>query len=233
MDRCGHGGLAANRARLSKPHTVVHVARSNRAAGTCPDAPPNHGRASGISGRVMSAWEYLIVSLPEFEPARAAQGESPAVILLDREGGNGWEAVGMTPLRDEQLRGAPQTSRHRARRRLIRSRSPSPVPVRGCSSRQRSRGALERCSTSSPMPSSHTLSLWCRARSLRACPLCRSLIRVHTRRRTGRRVATVAGCGRRGVRRRCVSFTGGLVVVVREAWTRGGRRAPRRSCVPR
>ena len=48
----------------------------------------------------MSAWEYLIVSLPEFEPARAAQGESPAVILLNREGGNGWEAVGMTPLRD-------------------------------------------------------------------------------------------------------------------------------------
>ena len=28
-------------------------------------------------------------------------------------------------------------------------------------------------------------------------------------------------------------FTGGLVVVVREAWTRRGRRAPRRSCVPR
>jgi hypothetical protein len=48
----------------------------------------------------MSAWEYLIVSLPEFEPARAAQGESSAVTLLNREGGNGWEAVGMTPLRD-------------------------------------------------------------------------------------------------------------------------------------
>ena len=48
----------------------------------------------------MIAWEYLIVSLPEFEPARVAQGESSAVLLLNREGDNGWEAVGMTPLRD-------------------------------------------------------------------------------------------------------------------------------------
>jgi len=48
----------------------------------------------------MIAWEYLIVSLPEFEPARAAQGESSAVMRLNREGDNGWEAVGMTPLRD-------------------------------------------------------------------------------------------------------------------------------------
>lgn len=48
----------------------------------------------------MTAWEYLIVSLPEFEAARAAQGESTAVMMLNREGDNGWEAVGMTPLRD-------------------------------------------------------------------------------------------------------------------------------------
>jgi hypothetical protein len=48
----------------------------------------------------VSAWEYLIVSLPAFEPARATQGESSAVMLLNREGGNGWEAVGMTALRD-------------------------------------------------------------------------------------------------------------------------------------
>jgi hypothetical protein len=48
----------------------------------------------------VTAWEYLIVSLPEFEAARAAQGESTAVKLLNREGDNGWEAVGMTELRD-------------------------------------------------------------------------------------------------------------------------------------
>ena len=47
----------------------------------------------------MTAWEYLIVSLPEFEAARAAQGESTEM-MLNREGDNGWEAVGMTPLRD-------------------------------------------------------------------------------------------------------------------------------------
>jgi hypothetical protein len=40
----------------------------------------------------VTVWEYLIVSLPEFEPARAAQGESSAVMLLNREGSNGREA---------------------------------------------------------------------------------------------------------------------------------------------
>jgi hypothetical protein len=55
---------------------------------------------SDVGRRVVSAWEYLIVSLPEFEPARAAQGESAAVMLLNREGDSGWEAVGMTALRD-------------------------------------------------------------------------------------------------------------------------------------
>ena len=48
----------------------------------------------------MTAWEYLIVSLPEFEPAKAAQGESASVAALNREGIDGWEAVGMTGLRD-------------------------------------------------------------------------------------------------------------------------------------
>jgi hypothetical protein len=38
----------------------------------------------------MTAWEYLIISLPEFEPAKAARGE----------GVDCWEAVGMTALRD-------------------------------------------------------------------------------------------------------------------------------------
>ena len=84
----------------SETDGVPAFGRSNRAAGTCAEAAPNDGRACDVGGRVMSSWEYLIVSLPEFEPARAAQGESSAVMLLNHEGGNGWEAVGITPLRD-------------------------------------------------------------------------------------------------------------------------------------
>jgi hypothetical protein len=98
--RCGDDRLAAGRHLLERRHAVARVAWSNRAAGTCADARPICGEASDVGGRVMSAWEYLIVSLPEFEPARAAQGESSAVMLLNHEGGNGWEAVAMTPLRD-------------------------------------------------------------------------------------------------------------------------------------
>jgi hypothetical protein len=48
----------------------------------------------------MSTWEYLFVSLPKFEPAKAAQGDSAAVMMLNREGAKGWEAVGMTALGD-------------------------------------------------------------------------------------------------------------------------------------
>jgi hypothetical protein len=48
----------------------------------------------------MTTWEYLFVSLPEFETAKAAQGESASVARLNREGGVGWEAVGMTALGD-------------------------------------------------------------------------------------------------------------------------------------
>ena len=48
----------------------------------------------------MTTWEYLIVSLPEFEPAKATQGQSASVAALNREGIDGWEAVGMTGLRD-------------------------------------------------------------------------------------------------------------------------------------
>ena len=48
----------------------------------------------------MDTWEYLIVSLPLFEAARSAQGQSPAVKMLNREGEKGWEAVGMTALGD-------------------------------------------------------------------------------------------------------------------------------------
>jgi len=48
----------------------------------------------------MTAWEYLTLSLPEFEPAKAARGESASVAMLNREGVDCWEAVGMTALRD-------------------------------------------------------------------------------------------------------------------------------------
>lgn len=48
----------------------------------------------------MIRWEYLIVALPEFRPPTSAPGGSAAVAALNREGGIGWEAVGMTALAD-------------------------------------------------------------------------------------------------------------------------------------
>lgn len=51
----------------------------------------------------MTPWEYLIVSLPPFEPAHATKGHSPAVDTLDREGSEGWEAVGMATLPDQSI----------------------------------------------------------------------------------------------------------------------------------
>jgi hypothetical protein len=51
----------------------------------------------------MTTWEYLIVALPQFGPATIAKGESEAVMALDREGRNGWEAVGMTALEDGRI----------------------------------------------------------------------------------------------------------------------------------
>jgi hypothetical protein len=48
----------------------------------------------------MNTWEYLIVALPAFENAHATKGHSPAVDTLNREGADGWEAVGMTTLPD-------------------------------------------------------------------------------------------------------------------------------------
>jgi len=48
----------------------------------------------------MTTWEYLIISLAEFEAAKAAPGGSVSVNVLNREGENGWEAVGLTPLKD-------------------------------------------------------------------------------------------------------------------------------------
>jgi hypothetical protein len=48
----------------------------------------------------MPAWEYLIVALPAFKAATASQGQSDSVVSLNREGADGWEAVGMTALGD-------------------------------------------------------------------------------------------------------------------------------------
>jgi hypothetical protein len=45
-------------------------------------------------------WEYLIVALSEFSPPTAAPGASDAVNVLNREGSDGWEAVGLTMLTD-------------------------------------------------------------------------------------------------------------------------------------
>jgi hypothetical protein len=45
-------------------------------------------------------WEYLIIALPAFEPAKDSPGASGSVKVLNREGLDGWEAVGMTPLSD-------------------------------------------------------------------------------------------------------------------------------------
>jgi hypothetical protein len=46
----------------------------------------------------MTRWEYLIVALPEFKTASTFQGQSASVVMLNREGEAGWEAVGMTAL---------------------------------------------------------------------------------------------------------------------------------------
>jgi len=51
----------------------------------------------------MSAWEYIIVALPEFKAAATVQGRSESVVLLNREGEVGWEAVGMTATGDGQI----------------------------------------------------------------------------------------------------------------------------------
>jgi len=40
------------------------------------------------------------MSLPTFEEAKATQGLSPAVDVLNEEGRHGWEAVGMSVLAD-------------------------------------------------------------------------------------------------------------------------------------
>lgn len=51
----------------------------------------------------MTGWEYLIVSLPTFGAAKSRPGQSAAVDLLNRDGQDGWEAVGMNVLDDASV----------------------------------------------------------------------------------------------------------------------------------
>ena len=48
----------------------------------------------------MNRWEYLVVALPPFRDAHVEQGASPAVDILNSEGQQGWEAIGVTALDD-------------------------------------------------------------------------------------------------------------------------------------
>jgi hypothetical protein len=48
----------------------------------------------------MTTWEYLIVALPRFEPPTSGRESSAAVQVLNAEGSQGWEAIGMTVLDD-------------------------------------------------------------------------------------------------------------------------------------
>ena len=51
----------------------------------------------------MTAWEYLIVALPDFAAAKDMQGASASVTMLNAEGLAGWEAVGMTALGEHRF----------------------------------------------------------------------------------------------------------------------------------
>lgn len=46
----------------------------------------------------MTVWEYRIVSLPRFEDPTSSSEPSAAVSVLNEQGANGWEAVGMMAL---------------------------------------------------------------------------------------------------------------------------------------
>jgi hypothetical protein len=46
----------------------------------------------------MATWEYRIVSLPKFEDPTTSSEPSAAVSVLNEQGANGWEAVGIMAL---------------------------------------------------------------------------------------------------------------------------------------
>jgi hypothetical protein len=45
-----------------------------------------------------TAWEYMILALPPFEPPRATSGSSQALQALNEVGEEGWEAFATTIL---------------------------------------------------------------------------------------------------------------------------------------
>jgi hypothetical protein len=51
----------------------------------------------------MRSWEYLIVALPPFSAPSEHQGVSASVDLLNHEGRQGWESVGITTLADGRV----------------------------------------------------------------------------------------------------------------------------------
>jgi len=51
----------------------------------------------------MTAWEYMIIALPEFGAPTASREPSEAVRTLNDDGAHGWEAVGMTVLADGRV----------------------------------------------------------------------------------------------------------------------------------
>lgn len=51
----------------------------------------------------MTAWEYTIVALPPFEAPTSSRATSAPVRMLNDEGVNGWEAIGMTVLEDRSV----------------------------------------------------------------------------------------------------------------------------------
>ena len=57
-------------------------------------------RRAVVRSVMVAKWEYLIVALPRFEAPTAMPAASAAIAALNREGQDGWEAVGMTALED-------------------------------------------------------------------------------------------------------------------------------------
>jgi hypothetical protein len=51
----------------------------------------------------MTAWEYMLVALPHFEPPTSSRATSASIRMLNDEGGEGWEAVSMVVLPTESV----------------------------------------------------------------------------------------------------------------------------------
>jgi len=51
----------------------------------------------------MNAWKYRILSLPRFEDPTSSSEPSAAVNMLNEQGADGWEAVGMLLLANGRI----------------------------------------------------------------------------------------------------------------------------------